>query len=227
MRIQAALAAQTGAAEQRHHATGYELMLAKLDQDRRRLKDIQSIERKISVKRELLPEYEPWVEGVLAGDAGVQDDVLMTVMLWRIDTADFTGALSISRYAIAHQLVMPDRFERTTACLIAEEFADTTLNAEATTQASYWAELYACEKLTADQDMPDRVRAKLFKACAYSLIATLAESSENEDVGSARHLALEYLKRALQLHDRCGVKKDIERLEREIKNSVEASKGQG
>lgn len=209
-RAEAALAAQAGAASRRQHATGYELMLAKLDADRRRLKAIQSIERKIVVKRELLPEYMAWCEGVLAGDAGVQDDVFMTVMLWRIDAADFPAALELARYAIRHDLAMPDRFDRTTACLIAEEMADATLRAEPALQASYTDALAECLTLTADQDMPDEVRAKLCKAAAYALRAG--------GEADAQPRALELLQRALQLNDRCGVKKDIERLEREIKN---------
>jgi len=48
-------------------------MARKLDDDRRRLKDIQSTERKIDVKREILPDYDDYVAGVLAGNAGVQD----------------------------------------------------------------------------------------------------------------------------------------------------------
>lgn len=51
-------AAQSDPGESLAGNTAYELMLAKLDADRRRLKDIQSIERKIEVKREILPEYE-------------------------------------------------------------------------------------------------------------------------------------------------------------------------
>ncbi|WP_312679170.1 phage terminase small subunit, partial [Escherichia coli] len=49
--------------ENQTYASGYELMLAKLATDKRRLKAIQSIERKIEVKGELLPEYQPWVSG--------------------------------------------------------------------------------------------------------------------------------------------------------------------
>lgn len=39
--------------------------------------------------------------------------------------------------------------------------------------------------------------------------------------------ALTHLRRALELHDKCGVKKDIERLERDIKNSAKADAKEG
>lgn len=47
------------------HANAYELMLMQLAEHRRRLKQVQSIERKIEAKRTMLPEYMPWVQGVL------------------------------------------------------------------------------------------------------------------------------------------------------------------
>ncbi|STH42997.1 small terminase subunit [Escherichia coli] len=44
---------------------------------------------------ELLPKYAAWAEGVLAAGGAQQDDVLMYVMLWRIDAGDYAGALEI------------------------------------------------------------------------------------------------------------------------------------
>lgn len=194
----------------------YELMLAKLAEDRRRLKGVQSIERKAEVKLELLPEYAPWVEGVLAGGGGRQDDVLMTVMVWRIDIGDVKGALPLAQYAIAHGLVMPDQYKRTTACLIAEEAADMALK---NLGAADLDSLVAVLDLTAEEDMPDEVRAKLHKAIGY----VAREIAGDDAAGSGRAYlegALEHLQRAFELHDKSGVKKDIERLETRLKNSA-------
>lgn len=211
--------AEARAAEEpasRADANAYELMLAKLAEDRRRLHDIQSIERKIEVKRELLPEYEPWVEGVLAGDHGVQDDVLMTVMVWRVDVGDLAGALRIAAYALVHDLAMPDQYKRTTACLIAEEFADSVLKSTEPIPGETTEILMTTAEALADQDMPDEVRAKLMKAIGYGL----------DQMGN-KEAALEALNRARELHDKVGVKKDIERIERDIKNSAGSRKGAG
>ncbi|HJW26422.1 MAG TPA: terminase endonuclease subunit [Rhodocyclaceae bacterium] len=198
------------------NASQYELMLAKLAEDRRRLKDVQSIERKAEVKRQLLPEYAPWIEGVLAGNSGVQDDVLMTIMVWRIDIGDIAGALPLAKYAIAHKLVLPDQYQRTTACLIAEETADMALKGAITDIEA----LQQVLDLTADEDMPDEVRAKLYKAIGYAL----RDGAMGNDAGSQEQLtqARDHLQRALSLHDKVGVKKDIERLETAIKNSAPA-----
>jgi hypothetical protein len=187
-------------------ASGDELMLAKLRNDQRRLKQVQSLELKAVVKRELLPDYAPYVEGVLAADGGRQDEVLMTVMVWRIDAGDYAGALAIAAHAIRHRLTMPDRYLRTTATVIAEEIADNELRNNAADQAMDAHTLLNVSGLTADEDMPDEVRAKLHKAIGYAV------QDQSPDEG------IYHLKRALQLHDKVGVKKDIERLERIIRN---------
>jgi len=211
---QRASAAVSMAAEEKgtRDATAYELMLLTLAEDRRRLKDVQSMERKAEVKREILPEYQPWVEGVLQGRLGVQDDVLMTVMVWRIDAGDYSGALEIARYAIEHKLSMPDQYKRTTACLIAEEMADAALKAHDAGAVLVVEPLQETAEITAGEDMPDEVRAKLFKAIGYAM------SGNKSMIGTA----LDFMRRALGLHDKVGVKKDIEKLERELKNSTGA-----
>lgn len=175
------------------------------------------MERKAEVKRQILPEYEPWVDGVLSGNQGVQDDVLMSVMVWRIDAGDLDGALNIARYAVTHKLSLPDQYKRNTACLLAEEFSDMALR-DITTAAADDADFTAVSNvlrevsdLTAAEDMPDEVRAKLHKAIGLTLVNT------------DKPTALENLQRAFSLHDKVGVKKDIEKLDRELKKLAEAA----
>lgn len=205
----AALAAASPQEALRADLNQYELMLAKLAEDRRRLKDVQSMERKAEVKREILSDYMPWVEGVLQGGTGQQDDVLMTVLVWKIDIGDFAGAIQIARYALAHKLTLPDQYQRNTATLIAEEIADMSLKAFNAEQSMDGESLQAVAELTADEDMHDQVRAKLMKAIGYARRAA-------GDLAGAK----EALTRALELHDKVGVKKDLEILERDIKNSA-------
>ncbi|MFM0644992.1 phage terminase small subunit [Paraburkholderia bryophila] len=183
-------------------ASAYELMLAKLAADRRRLKAIQSIERKIDVKRaELLPEYVDYVAGALRGGRGAQDDVLTTVMIWRVDAGDFSGALDIARYAIAHRMTLPDQYDRPLATAIAEEFAQAALAAFKLGDTFDADQLAEVMTLTSAADMHDQVRAKLHKA--------LGKALQDSD----RAAALDHLRRALQLDERAGVKQDIARLE--------------
>ena len=225
LRVSAQLAAQAAqAGNPLRHANGYELMLAQLAEHRRSLKQVQSIERKAELKRKLLPAYDAWIDGVLAADAGVQDEVFMTVMVWRIDVGDVVGALPLAAYAIQHGLSMPDQYQRTTACLIAEEFASLAIKAAEAGTPVYPDALLQVADLVQDQDMPDEVRAKLYKAIGYAQLAHIEREPHQPDAADARRAAaLEYLKRALALHDKCGVKKDIERIERDIKNAAKGT----
>lgn len=206
-RVSAALAAET-AGETPMQGDAYELMQAALFEDYRRLKSTQSMERKAEIKREILPKYTDYVTGVLEAGQGAQDDVLMRVMLWRIDAGDIAGAVAIARYALAHDLNPPDQFERSTAAIIAEEVADQTLkrlDEEGTDTLDLLKQLIDVEILTRQADMHDQVRAKLFKALGYTQRAAgqLVEAQSS-------------LERALALNDKAGVKKDLERIERQI-----------
>ena len=195
-------------------ASAYELVLAKLATDRRRLKAIQSIERKIDVKRaELLPEYVDYVAGALNGGRGAQDDVLTTVMIWRVDAGDFAGALDIARYALAHRMTLPDQYDRPLATAIAEEFAQAALAAFKLGDTFDAGQLAEVMTLTGSADMHDQVRAKLHKALGKALQET------------DQTAALDHLRRALQLDERAGVKQDIARLETELSDAAGTKAG--
>ncbi|PLR23205.1 hypothetical protein PZBJ_13930 [Pantoea endophytica] len=204
-RVQAEQAARQGGSVR--HASGYELMLMQLGEDRRRLKGIQSTVKKAEIKVEVLPKYVPWVDGVLAADGAQQDDVLMYVMLWRVDAGDYTGALTIGRHAIRHGWSMPQSFSRNVQTLLAEEMADAAKNA-LMAKADFDPDLLMQTlDVIGDLDMPDQSRARLHKSLGWVL-------RESQPVA-----ALNHLQQAMQLDERCGVKKDIEQLERKIRNA--------
>ncbi|MDB0529692.1 terminase endonuclease subunit [Ralstonia solanacearum] len=227
LRVTAAMAAKAAqAGNPLRYATGHELMLAQLAEHKRQLKQVQSVERKAELKRKLLPEYAAWIRGVLEADTGAQDEVFMTVMVWLIDAGNFADALTLAAYAIRHQLAMPDLYQRTTACLIAEEFASMALKAIEAGDPVDVTTLREVAELVAAEDMPDEVRAKLHKALGYGVYA-LAESVQTDRADALRRDALAQLRRALELHDKSGVKKDIERIERDIKNTAKASAQEG
>lgn len=215
-RITAAEASASAGEGEPINANAYELQLAKLYEDKRRLKDVQSIARKIEIKRQILPDYAPWIDGVLEAGRGGQDAVLMTVMVWRIDAGDFEGALQIAAYALQHGLVLPDQYQRDVATLVAEEISDQALQALGTGGTFDLSVLGVVELLTRDHDMPDEVRAKVHKAFAMANLIGMEQSANPPGVAA---ISLDHFRRALQLHDRVGVKKDIERLERFIKNN--------
>lgn len=204
-----ALAALQGAANPQFdqaRANAYELQLMQLAEHRRTLKGIQSIERKIDAKRTMLGVYKPWIDGLLAADRGGQDDVLVTIMLWTLDTGDLEGALPMASYVIRHGLATPDRYERTAATLIAEEVADTAIKLQEADAGPTCSLLMAYLHLLTDCDIFDQVRAKLHKAVGR---ACYAEGLKQQ--------AAEHYRRAIELHDKVGIKKELEVLERELK----------
>ncbi len=218
-RVSAAQAAGTAQPNRPQNGDQYELHAAALWEARRTLKGIKSVQAKIEKKRELLPQFDDYVAGVLEAGNGAQDDVLMTVLVWCIDIGALEGALDIAEYAMRHNLQTPDRYERDTPSLIAEEIAEQALRmlADDGAAASRIAEiLERTQAITADHDMHDEIRAKLHKAWGYA----------QRDAGMLE-AALGNLQRALSLNDRAGVKKDIEKLERELKNVAPGDTAQG
>lgn len=212
-RLTAAKAAGAATPGQPQTGEQYELHAAALWEARRTLKAIKSVQAKIEKKRELLPDYLPYVEGVLAEGQGAKDDVLMTLMIWCIDVGDFEKALQIGAYAVKHELDTPDQYDRDTVSILAEEIAEgvkTQLEKEGA-DADALANVMARTVATVgDHDMHDQIKAKLHKSYGYALRAA-------EDPAGA----LEQLKEALALNERIGVKQDIQQLERELKKQGE------
>ncbi|MFA5495182.1 MAG: phage terminase small subunit [Porticoccaceae bacterium] len=210
-RAMAATAAGAAPAGAPQTGDQYELMAAALWEARRTLKAIKSVEAKVEKKRQLLPQFAPYTQGVLAKGNGAQDDVLMTCMVWHFDIGDLDSGLEIAEYALRHGLNTPDHYERDTASLVAEQVADEALkliDVDGTNLESLLGTLHRAYALTEGADMHDQIRAKLHKAMGYAWRA----------VGEPQ-AALDNLNRALVLNDRVGVKKDIEKLERELKNA--------
>lgn len=224
-RVSAAIAAAAIAADQpMEGATGYEVQMAQLHQDQLRLSNLQSNEAKAALKVELLPTYAPYVEGVLAAGKGAQDEVVVTVMLWRFDAGDFAGGLDAAAYVLEHKLKMPDRFNRTTGCVVAEEVAEAALKAIKADGGTFdQAILERTLQLTQEQDMPDQARAKLYRA--IGTVAFKSVNPEQLDAAAAERLtaAKAALSRAIELNAACGAKTDLGTVERLLKKHAEAT----
>lgn len=220
-RVTAARAAEVSAPGAATRGSAYELMLYKLADDRRRLKQIQSIQRKIEVKASMLPEYRDWVDGVLAAGKGAQDDVIASVLVWHIDVGDFERALQIAEYAVTHKMTLPDQYSRDIPTMLIDEFSGAYLNGKLADDPENAVNvLTKVSDLTDGCDTPDQAKAKLCKALAYALIAKVDKVDAVEIALEARGDAARanmLLHQALGLFESVGVKKDIERLERRLK----------
>lgn len=201
--------------------SAYELMLGQLAAHRRTLKDIQSVERKIEAKRGFLAEYDGWVDAALAADSGARDQVLTTVLVWSIDAGLYARALKIARYAVRHRLDLPDQYERSLGTAMIDEFAQAALSNKLTGEEAMQVLTAVCE-LTDPLDAPDQARAKLYKALGYALIGKVNSNDLDLDKVPVPVLqrALPILERALALFEGVGVKKDIERIDRQLKKKA-------
>lgn len=204
-------------------ATAYEHQLMALNQDRLRLKQVQSEQGKAELKRQLIPAYLPYIEGVLSAGNGAQDEVLTTLMVWCVDAGEFDQALAIGGYVLKHNHPMPDRFARTTACLLAEEVANGALKQFKAGATFDSAVLYAAAELTAEHDMPDQARAKLHLAIGKALLASAVANPGDDVYALSLEQARNNLSRAIDLHDNCGGKKDLEQADRLLKKHAEQS----
>ena len=186
--------------------TEYEKMCRILARHRKDLKNIQSTERKGAFKKQILPDYLPWIEGALSVGSGKQDNVLMTWCVWAIDCGEYHLALQIADYAVFHDLRLPEPFTRTLGTLLAEEFADQAKPANKPFEVAYLAQV---QRITADCDMPDESRARLLRELGLLLVDKQPEQ------------ALAYLERALGLDQKIGVKGDIKKLRKQLNKADE------
>lgn len=212
---QRVMAERRGSGQTTVNMTAYEQILHRLRHDQSRLSDIQGTEFKIEYKKTVLDQYEPWIDGVIAANTGQADEVFTTVLVWQIDCGNYDRALDMAGYVLAHNLPLPERYNRTPAVMVIDEICDKALTLfSAGVGADQLIPLPVLERvrtLTEYHDVPNEVQAKLCKALAY----TLRLSEQPED----KSRALELLQRALLLHSKSGVKRDIELLQRELKKA--------
>ncbi|WP_255576264.1 phage terminase small subunit [Comamonas sp. Y33R10-2] len=226
-RVLAAQQAEAAAATDPHgpmQGAEHELMLAQLHQHLRTLKGIQSVERKIEAKRTMLADFDNYLDGVLEADAGAQDPVVTTTLVWHLDVGNWLQGLQLADYAIRHQLALPDQYNRNLATLLLDEVSEAALKGQITGQQAL-VTLAKVDQLTTGHDAHDQARAKLHKAIGWACMGKT--STQDVDVKELQldmaSLAIDHLTRAMALNDKVGVKKDVERLERRIKDLLGSS----
>ncbi|HCJ6472955.1 TPA: terminase [Acinetobacter baumannii] len=199
------------------NTNAYEQQLLQLNSDKNRLKNIQSKQNKIELKRQLLPNYKPYVEGILEVKPGVQDAVITEILVWAIDIGDYEFALDIAEYVLEHGLKLPDRFERSEACFITEDIADEFLKNLKTDVAVDITVLERLANLITDEtlaqskrDMPDEVKAKLYLALGKTEMRFVTGEELVDLVHATR--ARDFLDQACKLDDKCGGRTDLNKM---------------
>lgn len=169
--------------------------------DDQQLSNIQSISHKVELKKEFLPFYMPWIEGTIAEGVGGQNDMLIKLMVWCLDAHDFKTATDIAEYALLNDFVMPEPFTRDVATVFVEQLSDELLSIRKDTDTAVYADLIQrVIDSTTSQDMPDQVRAKLYRAFGDSL-----KDAKPDEAITAYEIAI-------KLDDKVGRKKDLAQL---------------
>lgn len=132
------------------------------------LQGIQSQSKKNELKAEFLPFYKPWIEGTLSAGVSGQNDMLVQLMVWALDTHDFATATDIAEFALLNEMAMPEPFTRDVATFYAEQFAHEIIK-RIDDPSEYADTLAKAVEITNTTDMPDPVRAKLYRAYGNAL----------------------------------------------------------
>lgn len=191
----------------------YEQQLLQLNQDRSRLKNMQSDQLRIEFKKQNIAHYLPYVQGILAVKPKVQDEVMTEIMVWSIDIADYALALDLADYVLSAGLKLPDRFGRSEACFITESISEQVIKQLKNDEMIDIGILQRLERLINDEklsvevrDMPDEAKAKLYLA----LGRTSLKLQYYQD-------AKDYLQQAIDLHEHCGGKTDLNNALKQLK----------
>lgn len=193
----------------------------RLVHDKRTLKDMHSIERKIDAKRLMVAEYRDWCDTIMAATrtAGLAEEVLPTMMVWSIDIAEWDRALELAAYVLEHDVPLPKQYQRTAPALITEEVASAALKLQAAREPFPIEVLQRVEDLTADYDMHDQIRAKLMKAIGAELMRGDVKALAPDVIEGS----LTYLRRAQSLDSRVGVTTMVRGLEKALKLATESA----
>lgn len=203
-------------------ASEYQQLLAALQIDMNRLRQIESTEKKIEAKREMIGTYRPWIEGALASDAPAQDEIVANMLVWAMDVTDWDLAFRLATHVVNNDLALPERYKRKPVTLIVEEVAEAGLAPEPRITRQ---EMQLFAAAFGRADMHDQVKAKLAKALgiAFKVDADAFDASADNAVagGKAALLsqALDHFEFALLLDKASGVKKLIEGLQRDLKKT--------
>ena len=219
-----AIAAAVSAAEfgTMQNMTAYELQMMQLNNDRQRLKQIQSTDAKVVLKKALLPNHLPYVEGILEADKSIQDEVFMTMLVWCIDVGDYIKALQLSEFALRHNMIMPDSFKRNTATYVVETIAEAFLKQLKTNAVVDISVLEQVEDLIQNPDfdptvldMPNQAKAKLYVALGKATVKLIQSTDEPSDADLAlAQSAQHYLSHAYDLDEKCGGLGDLKSIQK-------------
>ena len=178
-----------------------------LGRDIARLKAVESVEAKIVLKRELLPQYTPIADGYLESGANYQNHLLFYCALWSLDVDDLEAAFKYFDNAVAQQQATPDNFNRDMPTIAAEliaEWAEREYKAERS--ASPYIDR-VCERLDGGQWV---VTTTIVTGKVYKVAGLLCERA-----GELKE-ALAFYEKAMAANDKSGCKTRLDKLKKQL-----------
>ncbi len=198
------------------------LMTTAMDADLERISAINSREARQALKRdELLPKYLDYVQRYRESGLNHPNPVLMQVLVWLFDTAQFEAGIELADFAIGQGQQLPERFKRDVQTFVADELIDW---AEAEHKAGRSPEPYVSQLLPRVDGSWDGFKQggeserpapwQLFEripARYHKLLGVLA--MERKDWAPA----VAHLNRATELYPEIGVKTRLEGAEKALR----------
>lgn len=190
--------------------SAYQRLLKNLHDDKVLLKSVSSIADKVHIKKQALPAYQEWIDGITAAGAVQADDrVAATVIVWMIDCGLLDEAMPLADVLIHSGLESADEYSRSMPEIIVEQMAGqiesgSEISAENLKTLIEWATAKKEDGLH-EINLADVIRAKLLKAAGEK-----AEAADDNET------ALTLYRQAVGYNDKAGVKKRIEALEKQL-----------
>lgn len=190
--------------------SAYQRLLKSLHDDKVLLKSVSSIADKVHIKKQALPAYQEWIDGIItAGTVQADDRIAATVIVWMIDCGLLDEAMPLADVLIHSGLESADEYSRSMPEIIVEQMADqiesgSEISAENLKTLIEWA-MAKKEDGLHEINLADVIRAKLLKAAGEK-----AEAADDNET------ALNLYRQAVGYNDKAGVKKRIEALEKQL-----------
>jgi tetratricopeptide (TPR) repeat protein len=183
------------------------LQEAALDQDLERLSAINGLAGKQALKRdELLPKYQDFVQRYCESGQVLPNRVLVQVMVWLFDTAQFEDGLELADFAMEQGQIMPERFKRDIPTFVADAVIEWAM---VEYQANRSPEPYLSNllpRVDGEWQLTEQIPAKYHK-----LIGIRAMEANDWET------ALKHFERATALYPKVGVDTRIENCRRALK----------
>jgi len=201
------------------------LQMIALEEDIKRLKQLDRIADKITMKRdELLPKYRPYVERYLEEEDVFTNQVFAHVVIWLFDTEQFDQAIEWALLCIEQEQPTPDNVKRNWPHFIADSVL---VWCEKQAEQGNSVEPYCSsifEKVRKEWRLNEKLTAKWFKFCGLLLIRDMNGKPLASAIDDVERLeqAQKLLFEANSFNNKIGVRTLIEKIDMRIRALTES-----